>query len=247
MIVTETDLTAPVISGFDAADPDNNGKPNVSGMTLSHTQVGTLVLSKDGVATTTTGTSATDTTITDNSLGVPAADRVNEKDYGILLPSASLRWKLSDSDRITASVARTVRRPNFDFISPALLEGEYGDNDFLGNPDLEPEKTTVLEAIYERRFWGEGVFDATWQYAEVEDVVDVIPLTGGFDGVGNIGDGTASFFQLRLTLPTDTTIAVSLQNIFNEDPPFARLDQNYDPFTASPLGFTAKIAVSQAF
>ncbi|WP_292128862.1 TonB-dependent siderophore receptor [Brevundimonas sp.] len=72
-----------------------------------------------------------------------------------------------------------------------------------GNPDLEPEKTTVLEAIYERRFWGEGVFDVTWQHLEVEDVVDVIPLSGGFDGVGNIGDGTAEFFQLRLTLPTD--------------------------------------------
>ena len=36
-----------------------------------------------------------------------------------------------------------------------------------GNPDLEPQKSTVLEAIYERRFWGEGVFDVTWLYAEV--------------------------------------------------------------------------------
>ncbi|WP_162935759.1 TonB-dependent receptor domain-containing protein [Tsuneonella amylolytica] len=51
----------------------------------------------------------------------------------------------------------------------------------------------------------------------------------------------------RLTLPTDTTLAVSLQNILDEDPPFARLDQNYDPFTATPLGFTAKVAISQAF
>lgn len=51
----------------------------------------------------------------------------------------------------------------------------------------------------------------------------------------------------RLSLPTDTTLALSLQNILNEDPPFARLDQNYDPFTASPLGFTAKLAISQAF
>jgi iron complex outermembrane recepter protein len=62
-----------------------------------------------------------------------------------------------------------------------------------------------------------------------------------------IGAFTTVDVTYRLTLPTDTTIAVSLQNIFDEDPPFARLDQNYDPFTASPLGFTAKIAVSQAF
>ncbi len=72
-----------------------------------------------------------------------------------------------------------------------------------GNPDLEPQKATVLEAIYERRFWGEGVLDVTYSHAEIEDVVDVIPLAGGFDGVGNIGDGTSDFAQVRLTLPTD--------------------------------------------
>ena len=42
-------------------------------------------------------------------------------------------------------------------------------------------------------------------------------------------------------------MALSLFNILDEEPPFARLDQNYDPFTADPLGFTAKLGVSQAF
>ena len=51
----------------------------------------------------------------------------------------------------------------------------------------------------------------------------------------------------RLKLKTGTTIAVSALNIFDKDPPFARLDQNYDPFTASPLGFTAKISITQDF
>ena len=32
-----------------------------------------------------------------------------------------------------------MRRPNFDSLSPALLEEEVGDSDFIGNPDLEPE------------------------------------------------------------------------------------------------------------
>jgi iron complex outermembrane receptor protein len=62
-----------------------------------------------------------------------------------------------------------------------------------------------------------------------------------------IGAFTTVDATYRLVLPTRTTIAVSLQNLFDKDPPFARLDQNYDPFTASPLGFTAKLAVSQAF
>ena len=51
----------------------------------------------------------------------------------------------------------------------------------------------------------------------------------------------------RWSLHTGTTVALSLFNIFDQAPPFARLDQNYDPFTADPLGFTAKLGVSQAF
>ncbi len=44
-----------------------------------------------------------------------------------------------------------------------------------------------------------------------------------------------------------TALSVALFNLLDEEPPFARLDQNFDPFTASPLGFTAKLGVSQAF
>ncbi|MDQ3125490.1 MAG: TonB-dependent receptor [Pseudomonadota bacterium] len=116
-------------------------------------------------------------------------------------PRIQATWTPWTGHQFRFRAEREVGQLDFgDFIASADIDIGQVEG---GNPDLEPEKSTVLEAIYERRFWGEGVFDATYQYAEVEDVVDVIPLTGGFDGVGNIGDGTASFFQLRLTLPTD--------------------------------------------
>jgi iron complex outermembrane recepter protein len=51
----------------------------------------------------------------------------------------------------------------------------------------------------------------------------------------------------RYSLNTGTSLAVTAQNIFDRNPPFARLDQNYDPFTASPLGFTLKGAITQKF
>ena len=119
----------------------------------------------------------TDVTITDET--VDAADRVQSKDYGVLLPSASVRWALSDADRITASVARTVRRPNFDFISPAMLEGEYGDNDFLGNPNLEPEKAWGLDVGYERRLGRRGVVGINFFYRDITDLIE-ITNTGAF-------------------------------------------------------------------
>lgn len=63
----------------------------------------------------------------------------------------------------------------------------------------------------------------------------------------NISSFTTVDATYRLKLKTNTSIAVSALNIFDKDPPFARLDQNYDPFTASPLGFTLKVAVTQDF
>jgi hypothetical protein len=97
-------------------------------------------------------------------------------------------------------VEREVGQLDFgDFVASADID--IGQVE-AGNPDLEPQKAWVIEGVYERRFWEEGVFDVTYSHAELEDVVDLIPLTGGFEGVGNIGDGTSDFLQLRLTLPT---------------------------------------------
>ncbi len=51
----------------------------------------------------------------------------------------------------------------------------------------------------------------------------------------------------RISLDWGTTISLSALNIFDTDPPFARLDYNYDPFTATPLGRNFKVAISQKF
>ena len=51
----------------------------------------------------------------------------------------------------------------------------------------------------------------------------------------------------RVFLPWDTTFTASVDNLFDKDPPFARLDLNYDPFTASGLGRTWKVSVTKKF
>ncbi len=130
-----------------------------------------------------------------------SGDSDQTKSFVYPKPRIQATWTPWTGHQFRFRAEREVGQLDFgDFIASADIDIGQVEG---GNPDLEPQKQTVIEAIYERRFWGEGVFDATYQYAEVEDVVDVIPLTGGFDGVGNIGDGTARFFQLRLTLPTD--------------------------------------------
>src|SRR3546814_17260009 len=55
------------------------------------------------------------------------------KDYNELLPSLHLKWDLTDADRIRLSLAGSIKRANFNELIPALLDGEYGDNDYIGN------------------------------------------------------------------------------------------------------------------
>jgi iron complex outermembrane receptor protein len=38
-----------------------------------------------------------------------------------------------------------------------------------------------------------------------------------------------------------------VDNLFDNDPSFARLDLGYDPFTGNPIGRTYKISVTKKF
>ncbi|WP_068877034.1 MULTISPECIES: TonB-dependent siderophore receptor [unclassified Phenylobacterium] len=149
----------------------------------------------------------TDTTIEDAT--APAGSRNVKNDYSFLLPSAHLRWNLSADDRIKLSVARTVRRPNFDFISPALLEAELGDNDLLGNPNLKPESAWGVDLGFERRLGTRGVAGVNVFYRDVKNLIEV-GSTGqeGSEGAGtfvlqprNTGDGSVWGVEFDLSTP----------------------------------------------
>lgn len=51
----------------------------------------------------------------------------------------------------------------------------------------------------------------------------------------------------RVFLPKDTTLSLQVQNVFDKDPPFARTELSYDPFTGNPLGRTFQVSVKKAF
>jgi len=130
-----------------------------------------------------------------------SGDSNQSKSFVFPKPRLQMTWTPWSGQQFRFRAEREVGQLDFgDFVASADIDIGQVEG---GNPDLEPQKANVIEATYERRFWGEGVLDFTVSHAEIEDVVDVIPLTGGFDGVGNIGDGTSNFFQTRLTLPTD--------------------------------------------
>lgn len=96
------------------------------------------------------------------------------QDYDVLLPSAHLKWDLTGDSRINVSVARSLRRPDFNHIIPALLSEEFGDNDFIGNPQLEPETANGLDLGFEQQLGTRGVAGINVFYRDVKDVIELV-------------------------------------------------------------------------
>ncbi|MES2699758.1 MAG: TonB-dependent receptor, partial [Pseudomonadota bacterium] len=125
----------------------------------------------------------TDVTIEDFTVAPALA--VQSNSYGYWLPSASAKIALGDG-RFTLSAARTMRRPRLDYISPALLEAELGDNDLLGNPQLIPETAWGGDVGYEHRLGRTGVVGINFFYRDVQNLVEV--ANTGVEG--SEGEGT---------------------------------------------------------
>lgn len=165
--------------------------------------------------------------IQDHTVDVDEGDIRNKYDY--FLPSASLKYDIGNG-RITASVARTVRRPRFDYISPALLEEEVGDSDLLGNPLLKPETAWGGDLGYEHRLGSTGVAGVNVFYRDVKNLVE-LTNTGeeGSEGEGtfvyqpqNVGDGKVWGIEFDLSTSlsfvglTDTGIFGNLSLVDSE-------------------------------
>ncbi|MBU4038639.1 MAG: TonB-dependent receptor [Alphaproteobacteria bacterium] len=134
-----------------------------------------------------------------------------DNDFAILLPSASLRYRLSDTDRLTLSVARTVRRADFDDLAPVTLKEEHGDNDFRGNPLLEPETAWGVDLGFERRLGRRGVVGVNAFYRDVTDLIEDVNTglegSGGpgtfIESIDNVGDGQVYGVEFDLSTPLD--------------------------------------------
>ncbi len=117
-----------------------------------------------------------------------------ENEYDEFLPSASLKYEIGDG-RITASVARTLRRPRFDFIFSGLLEAELGDNDFQGNPFLAPETSWGGDLGYEHKIGKSGVIGVNVFYRNVTNLTEIATVLDaqGRPVEGSEGEGTFIF------------------------------------------------------
>lgn len=133
-----------------------------------------------------------------------------DNEYDFLNPSAHLKIDLTEVDRVRASVARTVRRPDFDQIGPATIEEEPTDeDDTVGNPELVPETAWGFDVGYERRLGALGIFGVNAFYRDIQNFIELsstgLPASGGglVYTYENVSDATAWGLEFDLSTPLE--------------------------------------------
>ncbi len=140
-------------------------------------------------------------------------DTEEERSFTYPKPRISASWSPTDDDQLRFRIEREVGQLNFqDFASEVNLNSGQQNT---GNSQLEPDKTWVYEATYEKRFWDGAAAVLTFRHEDISDVVDLFPREVDVDtdndgipdstilvsGPGNIGDGKNDEISFNLTLP----------------------------------------------
>lgn len=152
-----------------------------------------------------------------------SGDTTLERSFVYPKPRFLATWSPSDKNQVRFRVEREVGQLDFrQFASNVSLNSGLLT---AGNADLEPDKRTIYEAVFEKRFWEAGAAVLTLRHEVITDVADQKPFTVLVDanndgipddadsngvpdtrlvaGPGNIGDGTNNVVLFNLTLPLD--------------------------------------------
>lgn len=173
---------------------------------------------------------------------VSSEDGDGSQDGSELLPSFNLLWDVSDDQRFRVSIARTLRRPDFDLVTPFEEDETPDDEDFtVGNPELESETSWGIDAGMEHRLPNGGIVGLNVFYREIEDLIEITDtgvsaatidpgVTGSIFMPQNIGDAKTSGIEFDISTPL-AFIGLSNTGFYAN---YAYMDSSVrDPFTGA--------------
>lgn len=124
-----------------------------------------------------------------------------DRSFFFLKPSLNMSYSPQENAQWRLRALREVGQLDFqDFVSGADLgDGELA----LGNPNLSPETTVTVDLSYEVRGADFGIGTLTVFHDWIDDVNDLLPLSGVLEVPGNIGSATRAGIMGELTVSLD--------------------------------------------
>lgn len=115
--------------------------------------------------------------------------------------SLSLAWTPAADFDVSLKIRRRVLQLSFyDFLARAFLnDGNQNES----NNDLRPQQDWSYEAEINKKFGAWGSTKINLIYRDVEDRVDVVPVPGGGEAVGNIAKAKAGAIDWTSTINMD--------------------------------------------
>lgn len=112
---------------------------------------------------------------------------LTNKNYVDWFPSLFLGYEFSETQQLTLSYSRRLRRPRSRFVNP-FIERASNTNLFQGNPDLDPTYTNAFDFAFLKR-WDKLTFSSSIYYNNSTKVFEFIHLeTGDFVTIENPND-----------------------------------------------------------
>jgi hypothetical protein len=119
-------------------------------------------------------------------------------------PRGLLSWRVAPAHELRFLAEREVGQLDFGgFVSSASL---INNNVQAGNQNLQPPRTTRLEATWEHRFWERASITVTLRRDFIAGLLDNMPVTVNgrtFNTRGNVGSGRRDTLEASLVLPLD--------------------------------------------
>ncbi|MGK0296790.1 MAG: hypothetical protein ACI9XC_000383 [Gammaproteobacteria bacterium] len=130
-----------------------------------------------------------------------SGDVVSKRDFFFIKPQVVVTYATNAGDQTRLKMATEVSQLDLKgFVSATVFDE---DDLALGNPNIQPDTTWVLELTQEKRFGDDGVVRLTAFHHWISDVLDLLPLSTRFEARGNIGDGRRWGVELDTTIPLD--------------------------------------------
>ena len=142
-------------------------------------------------------------------------DAQNKQNLQYFKPSLSFTYDISGALQMRLSARRSVGQLDFaDFASSANV---VDDRITTGNPGLRPDKTTRLSSTIDYRFSKRGSVNLEVFHEWKQDVLELILLPDGAQGIGNAGSARLWGYALSATLPLDVALKGALVTLKAED------------------------------